>query len=75
MIAQAEKSALTTRGGGDAQAAAIYAKAYKKSPQFFSFLRSLDAYQTSFRNKDDVMVIAPDSDFFRFMQHRDGRLK
>tara|TARA_B100001094_G_scaffold229999_1_gene224618 strand:+ start:12063 stop:12944 length:882 start_codon:yes stop_codon:yes gene_type:complete len=75
MIAQAEKSALTTRGSGDAQAASIYAKAYNKSPNFFSFLRSLDAYQSSFHNKDDVMVIAPDSDFFRFMKHRDGRTK
>lgn len=73
MIAQAEKSALTTRGSGDSQAAAIYAKAYKKNSKFFSFLRSLDAYEAAFHNKDDMMVISPDSDFFRFMKHRDGR--
>lgn len=67
MIAEAEQNSRTVRGQGDAQAAKIYAEAYNKDPEFFSFVRSLDAYRSSFASKSDVMVIKPDSDFFKYL--------
>ncbi|GLP95736.1 protease modulator HflC [Paraferrimonas sedimenticola] len=72
MIADAQRSALTTRGQGDAESAAIYAGAYKKDEEFFSFLRSIDAYQEAFNSKNDVMLVSPDGDFFRFMKDSRG---
>ncbi|TKB56849.1 protease modulator HflC [Ferrimonas aestuarii] len=68
MVAEAEKQARTIRGKGDAQAAKIYADAYNQDPEFFSFLRSLDAYSTSFSSKQDVLVVSPDSEYFRYMK-------
>lgn len=67
MLAEAERNARQIRGEGDALAAQIYADVYSKNADFFSFLRSMDAYKKSFSSKQDVMVIAPDSDFFKFM--------
>ncbi|EKE67856.1 protease modulator HflC [Gallaecimonas xiamenensis] len=67
-LAKAEQQSRTIRGEGDAIAAKIYAKAYAQDPEFFSFLRSLEAYKKSFSSKDDVMVLKPDSDFFRYMK-------
>ncbi len=68
MLADADRFARETRGDGDAKAAKTYADAYSKDPEFYSFLRSLDAYKGSFNSKSDVMVISPDSDFFRYMK-------
>ncbi len=62
MLADAERNARQLRGEGDAIAAQIYADAYSKNADFYSFLRSMDAYKQSFNSKQDVMVIAPDSD-------------
>ncbi|WP_163935701.1 protease modulator HflC [Paraferrimonas sp. SM1919] len=73
MIADAQRKALTTRGDGDAQAAKIYAESYTKDAEFFAFLRSLDAYQSSFASKDDVLILGPDSEFFRFMKDKQGK--
>lgn len=73
MLAEADKQALTVRGQGDADAANIYAEAFKKDPEFFAFIRSLEAYQNSFRNKNDVMVLQPDSDFFNYMNVSGGK--
>ena len=67
MLADAERNARQLRGEGDAIAAQIYADAYSKNADFYSFLRSMDAYKQSFNSKQDVMVIAPDSDFFKYM--------
>ena len=67
MLAQANKESLEIRGSGDAESSQIYGDAYAKAPEFFSFLRSMEAYQKSFTNKDDVMVLSPDSDFFKYM--------
>ncbi|WP_372881004.1 protease modulator HflC [Psychromonas sp.] len=67
MLAQANKESLEIRGSGDAESSQIYGDAYSKAPEFFSFLRSMQAYQKSFTNKDDVMVLSPDSDFFKYM--------
>lgn len=71
MLADAERNALTVRGEGDAKAANIYAKAYNKDPELFGFLRSLEAYKKTFKDKQDVMVLAPDSEFFKYMKNAD----
>lgn len=68
MLADAERNARSVRGQGDADAAAIYAGAYNKDPEFFSFVRSLEAYKQTFKGKQDVMVLSPDSDFFQYMK-------
>lgn len=73
MLAEAEKQALATKGEGDAQASAIYARSYRKDASFFSFLKSLDAYQESFRHKEDVMVLSPNSEFFKYMHSKSGK--
>ena len=73
MLADAERNARQLRGEGDALAAQIYADAYSKSAEFYSFLRSMDAYKASFDSKQDVMVIGPDSDFFRYMNGSKGK--
>lgn len=67
MLADAERNARQLRGEGDAVAAQIYADAYSKNADFYSFLRSMDAYKQSFNSKQDVMVIAPDNEFFKYM--------
>lgn len=72
-IAQAQRKALTTRGEGDATAAKIYADAYTKAPDLYSFLRSLEAYKASFANGSNVMVLDPDTDFFKFMKSPTGQ--
>ena len=68
MLLDAERNSRTVRGQGDAEAAKVYADAYNKNAEFLSFIRSLDAYKNSFKNKDDVMVIQPDNDFFKYMK-------
>jgi len=68
MLAEAQKNAFTVRGEGDAQAAKVYADAYTKDAEFYSFFRSLEAYENSFSSKNDIMVVKPDSEFFRFLK-------
>jgi membrane protease subunit HflC len=58
------------RGGGDAKSAAIYAKAYSKDAEFYAFYRSLAAYEKSLANSGDIMVIEPDSEFFRYFKKK-----
>ncbi len=70
ILAEAERKSRTLRGEGDGQAAKIYADTYGKNPEFYALLRSLDAYKASFRSKDDVLVISPDSEFFQFMNSK-----
>jgi len=65
-LAAAYSTAQTTRGDGDATAAALYADAYGKNKEFYSFYRSLDAYKSSFSSKNDVILLQPDSDFFKY---------
>jgi len=67
MLADAERNARQLRGEGDAQSAKIYADTFSKDAEFYSFLRSMDAYRNSFNSKQDVLVIQPDSDFFKYM--------
>lgn len=68
MIANAKKLAFTLRGEGDALAARVYSDAYNKDAEFFSFVRSLEAYENSFSSKSDILVIKPDSDFFNYLK-------
>jgi membrane protease subunit HflC len=66
VLAEAYRDAERQRGEGDAQAADIYAQAYGKEQEFYNFYRSLSAYRQSFVGKDDVLVLQPDSQFFRY---------
>ncbi len=66
--AQAKKTAEELQGAGDAEAAQIYAKALAQEPEFYSFVRSLKAYEASFANGQNMMIVKPDSDFLRFMK-------
>jgi membrane protease subunit HflC len=75
MLAEAEKKALTVRGQGDATAARVYSDAFKLDTEFYAFVRTLEAYRNSFRNKSDIMVIKPDSEFFNYMRAPDGGKK
>ena len=71
--ADAYKEAEIIRGEGDAKAADIYAQAYGKDPEFFTFYRSLNAYQNTFGSASDIMVVEPDSDFFDYFKSSKGR--
>jgi len=74
MLASAKKNAFTIRGEGDAQAAKVYADAYSKDADFYSFFRSLEAYEKSFSSKNDIMVVKPENDFFRYLKNgADGK--
>lgn len=66
--ANAYRDAQRLRGEGEARAASIYASAYGQDPEFFAFLRSLQAYQESFSDPSDVLILDPNSDFFRYLQ-------
>ena len=68
IIAEAYRDAQKVKGEGDAKAAAIYAKAYEQSPEFYTFYRSLDAYKAAFKGKGDVLVLDPNSDFFKYFK-------
>lgn len=68
IIADAYRDAQKIKGEGDAKASAIYAGAFGQSPEFYAFYRSLEAYRGSFKNKGDVMVVEPNSDFFKYMK-------
>jgi uncharacterized protein YjeT (DUF2065 family) len=72
ILADAYKAAQKTKGDGDAKASAIYAQAYGANPEFYAFYRSLEAYKATFRNKTDVMVLDPSSEFFRYLKSQGG---
>ncbi|TMH04805.1 MAG: protease modulator HflC [Betaproteobacteria bacterium] len=72
ILADAYKQAQKTKGEGDAKASAIYASAYAQNPEFYSFYRSLEAYKSTFKNKSDVMVLDPSSDFFQYLKQPAG---
>jgi len=69
IIAQAYREAQRKKGEGDAKASAIYARAYEQNAEFYSFYRSLEAYRQSFKNKSDVMVLEPNSEFFKYFKN------
>lgn len=69
IIAEAYRDAQQVKGEGDARAAAIYAAAFGRNPEFYAFYRSMQAYRESFRNKGDLMVLDPSADFFKYMKN------
>lgn len=68
LLAEAYSKAERIRGEGDAKATDIYGRAYGRAPEFYSLYRSLNAYKESFRKKDDIMIVDPSSDFFKYMK-------
>ncbi|MEE9580172.1 MAG: protease modulator HflC, partial [Nitrosomonadaceae bacterium] len=68
ILAEAYRDAQKIKGEGDAKAAEIYAEAFQRNPEFYSFYRSLEAYKKSFRNKGDMMVLEPTSEFFKYLK-------
>jgi len=66
LLAEAERDAEVTRGEGDARATDIYGKAYAQDAEFFDFYRSMNAYRSALANKNDVLVLEPDSEFFKY---------
>lgn len=68
LLAEAYRKGETLRGDGDARATAIYGGAASRAPEFYSLYRSLNAYKESFRKKDDIMIVDPSADFFRYMK-------
>ncbi len=69
ILAEAYRESETTRGEGDATAAAIYANAYGRDEEFYALYRSLNAYRSSFGNKNDILVLEPDSEFFKYFKN------
>ena len=68
IVAEAYRDAQKIKGEGDAKASAMYADAFGRDPQFAQFYRSLEAYRATFRNRNDVMVLDPSSEFFKAMR-------
>lgn len=73
ILSSAQRDALRIKGEGDATAAATYSAAYNKNPEFYAFYRSLQAYRSSLGKDDDVLVLSPDSEFFRYLRSPDSR--
>ena len=73
ILATANKEASTTRGQGDAERARIMAQSFGKDPSFAAYYRTLRAYEASLANPESVLVLSPDSDFFRYFQQGPGR--
>ncbi|MDP2195900.1 MAG: protease modulator HflC [Rhodocyclaceae bacterium] len=69
IVAEAYRDAQKVKGEGDAQAAAIYGRAYGQNPEFYAFYRSLEAYRQSFGNKNDLLVVDPSADFFKYLKN------
>ena len=73
LLAEAYRDAQRVRGEGDAKAAAIYAAAFTQNPEFFSFYRSMEAYRNSFRGRNDLLLVEPNSDFLRYFRDSLGK--
>jgi len=69
ILAEAYRDAQRIKGEGDAKATAIYSRAYEQNPEFYAFYRSLEAYRQSFKNKSDVLVLEPNSEFFKYLRN------
>ena len=72
ILAEAYKTSEQIRGDGDARAASIYAESFSKDPEFYEFTRSMRAYDATFNNKSDVLLIDPKSDFFKYLNKSKG---
>jgi len=74
ILANAYRDAQRVKGDGDAQAAAVYAQAFSKNSEFYAFYRSMEAYRNTFQGKNDLMLLEPNSDFFRYLRDSLGRV-
>ena len=72
ILAEAYRDAERTRGEGDATSSEIYAKAFSKNSEFYSFYRSLTAYKKTFADRSDIIVLKPDSEFFKYFNSAKG---
>ena len=75
ILADAYKQAQKIKGDGDAKSAAIYAAAYGQDPEFYAFYRSLETYKATFKNKSDMLVLDPNSEFFQYLKQSGGGAK
>lgn len=73
LLANAYRDAELLRGDGDARAAAIFSDAFNQNPEFFAFVRSLEAYKRSFNAGNDLMVVDPSSEFFEYLKNAEGQ--
>ena len=72
IIAESYRDAQRIQGEGDGKASAIYAQAFGQNPEFYNFYRSLEAYRNSFRSKSDILVVEPNSEFFKYLKNPNG---
>jgi membrane protease subunit HflC len=68
ILAEAYRDAQKIKGEGDAKGTAIYGRAFGENPEFYAFYRSLEAYRGSFKSKGDIMVMEPNSEFFKYLK-------
>ena len=73
ILAEAYRDAQRVKGEGDARSAAVYAQAFRQDPEFYSFYRSMEAYRSTFRGRTDLLLLQPDSDFFRYLRDPGGK--
>lgn len=73
IIAEAYRTSQQIRGEGDGRASEVYAKAFEKNKDFYAFYRSLEAYRSSFRDRNDILVVDPKGDFFRYFNDANSR--
>jgi membrane protease subunit HflC len=74
LLAEAYRDAQRIKGDGDAKSTTIYASAFNQNPEFYAFYRSMEAYRSSFGGKNDLMLLEPTSDFFRYLRDSQGRM-
>ncbi|MEK7321626.1 MAG: protease modulator HflC [Pseudomonadota bacterium] len=75
IVAEAYRESQTVRGSGDGSASEIYAKAFNKNKEFYSFYRSLEAYRNTFKSHNDILIVDPNADFFKYFKDADARRK
>jgi len=73
ILAEAYRDAQRVKGEGDARAAGIYAQAFRQDPEFYAFYRSMEAYRATFRGRNDLLLLEPSSDFFRYLKDPGGK--
>ncbi len=73
IIAEAYRDAQRIKGEGDAKASVIYAQAFSKNPEFYAFYRSMEAYRKAFSGRNDLLLLEPNSEFFKYLQDASGR--
>ena len=71
-MANAYRDAEQLRGQGDAEAASIYSDAFSRDKEFYAFIRSLNAYKAAFSSKSDILLVEPNSDFFKYLKNQNG---